>query len=57
MILKELAIKTKELIHEHPSLKNELLEFYYLAASEIEEGGSETHECYLALESMKELIN
>ena len=57
MTLKELASKTKELIHEHPSSKEELLELYYLAVSEVEEGGSENHKCELALNSMYELIN
>jgi hypothetical protein len=37
--------------------RNQIKEFYYLALSEIEEGGSEQHEISLAVNDINELIN
>ena len=51
--LKSVVIKA---INENPDLKSEILDFYYLAVSEIEEGGSESHECELAYNDIVELI-
>jgi hypothetical protein len=48
---------TKTFIIEHPDKKEEIKDLYYLALSEIEDGGSETHECELAYGSMIDLIN
>ena len=56
MNLAQLKEKTKELITKNPELKDDLMEFYYLAVSEIEEGGSESHECELAYSDMMDLI-
>lgn len=56
MTLKELSIHTKELTIKHPNLKQELIEFYILACDEVEEGGSEAHECELAISDMDDLI-
>lgn len=43
-------------IQEYPMLKEEISDFYYLAKDEIEEGGSEVHECNLAINSIDTLI-
>lgn len=51
--LKQLAIDT---ITAFPNLKSEVIEFYQLAKDEIEEGGSEEHECYLAERDIIQLI-
>jgi hypothetical protein len=56
MSIIELRQKVKELALEHPLFKEELYDFYYLAVSEIEEGGSEMHECELAYNDMLELV-
>ena len=56
MNLAQLKEKTKELITKNPELKDDLMEFYYLAVSEIEEGGSESHECELAYSDMMDLL-
>jgi len=56
MTLTELSIKTKQLSIKYPVLKQELIELYILACDEVEEGGSETHECELAISDMNELI-
>jgi hypothetical protein len=56
MTLKELSAFTKGLTEEHPHLKHELVELYILACDEVEEGGSESHECSLAQSDMFELI-
>jgi hypothetical protein len=45
------------MIDKHPHLTEEIRDLYSLAASEIEEGGSESHECHLAYEDINELIN
>lgn len=44
-------------MNAYPNLKEEILDFYYLAKDEIEEGGSEMHEINLAINSINELIN
>jgi len=56
MTLQELRKETQMLISQYPNLKDEIMDFYYLAVSEIEEGGSESHECELAHNDMLELI-
>ena len=56
MTLKELSIYTKELAIKYPVLKQELIELYILACDEVEEGGSEAHECELAVSDMDSLI-
>ena len=56
MNLSQLKQETKKFIIENPDLKDEILDFYSLACSEIEEGGSELHECELAYNDMVELI-
>lgn len=55
MTLSELREEAKKLISHHPELKDEIMDFYYLAVSEIEEGGSESHECELAYNDMMDL--
>ena len=42
-------------ISAYPNLKEEILDFYYLAISEIEEGASVMHEISLAMNSIREL--
>ena len=56
MNLPQLKEETTKFVAENPDLKDEILDFYYLAVSEIEEGGSEQHECDLAYNDMVELI-
>jgi hypothetical protein len=46
----------KEMINAHPQLKDDIMGLYELAVSEIEEGGSEIHECMLAYDDITELI-
>jgi hypothetical protein len=57
MTIAQLRIETKKLALENPLFKEELYDFYYLAMSEIEDGGSEMHECELAYNDMVELVN
>ena len=40
----------------YPNIKEEILDFYYLAKDEIEDGGSEIHEINLAINSINEFI-
>ena len=56
MTLTELSTRTKALTIKYPVLKQELIELYMLACDEVEEGGSETHECELAIADMDQLI-
>ena len=53
---KELYLKVLEYIKLYPSLKNEMLDLFHLANDEILEGGSEVHECELALSEIEDLI-
>jgi len=57
MNLQELKLKTRELIDEYPEYREEFVDFYELAESEIEEGGSEQHECELAYGDMMHIVN
>ena len=54
--LMELKVAVLRLIDKYPKKGDELREFYHLAVSEIEEGGSESHECSLAWRDMLELV-
>jgi hypothetical protein len=56
MGIKELKDQVLKLIDMHPKHTEELRDLYFLAMSEIDEGGSETHECDLALRDMLELV-
>jgi hypothetical protein len=57
MTLQELRQEAQKLIKEKPHLAGEIQELFSLAISEIEEGGSEHHECELAYNDMVELEN
>ena len=46
----------REKIAQNRDLQDEIVDFYNLALSEIEEGGSEAHEVELAINSIDELI-
>lgn len=51
--LKKFAIEKSK---EYPELKEDIYDLVYLAEDEIEQGGSITHECELAHNSIVELI-
>jgi hypothetical protein len=57
MNLEELKLKTRELINDYPEYREEFVDFYELAESEIEEGGSEQHECELAYGDMMHIVH
>ena len=57
MNLQQLKSEALRIIKANPDLKEEIQDLYSLAVSEIEEGGSETHECELAYNDMVELEN
>lgn len=57
MNIQQLRTYCKEMIDKHPQLADEIRDLFSLAVSEIEEGGSEMHECHLAYEDINELIN
>jgi hypothetical protein len=54
---KFLVTYLKEQITKYPNLKSEILDFYSLCQSEIEEGSSPEHERSLCYNSVEELIN
>lgn len=53
MNLERLKELTKQLIADYPQHTEELVDLYQLAVDEIDEGGSEAHECELAFSDMK----
>lgn len=57
MTFSELVKYANEKMVQYPDLKFDIIGFVDLAEMEIEDGGSETHECELALEDIKQLIN
>lgn len=46
-----------EKIEQHPNLKMEILDFFWLCIDEIHDGGSQPHEINLAINSINQLIN
>jgi hypothetical protein len=54
--MKEAVEFAKEFIKEHPNLKVEVMDLLELCQSEIEEGGSPTHEVDLCINSIKQLL-
>lgn len=56
MNLKELRTYCREQMSKNPDLSEEIRDIYYLAVSEVDEGGSETHECELAYNDISYLI-
>ena len=57
MNITQLKEHAKGIIANHPELKDEVIDLFELAMTEIEEGGSESHECQLAINDMDELVN
>jgi len=57
MTLRELYQYCQEVVEKHPSLGSEIMEFYDLAVMEVEDGGSENHECELAVSDIEDLVN
>lgn len=51
-----LKIKTLNLIDRYPQYAEDFMDYYQLAMDEIEEGGSEDHECEMAFNSMQEIL-
>jgi hypothetical protein len=45
-----------EKIKSYPKLKDEIMDFYSLCLSEIEDGGAEYHEVGMCLNDIEELI-
>ena len=56
MNISELFNFCKEKIKEFPDLKEEIMDIYQLVVDEIEEGGSEIHECSLAENEILDII-
>jgi hypothetical protein len=56
MTLQELRIKSIELTKQYPQYEDQIRDLFFLAQDEIEDGGSEAHECELAISDMEYLI-
>ena len=56
MTLQELQTFINKSTKDNPEIKFDILDFYSLCISEIEEGGSEMHEVELCMNSIEELI-
>lgn len=57
MYLHELKIYAVKMVKENPTLRKEIYDFVQLAIDEIEEGGSEQHECSLAQRDIEFIVN
>jgi len=55
MNISELRTKAIDIIKTSPDIKSEIQDIFSLAVSEIEDGGSEAHECMLAYNDMLEI--
>jgi len=56
MTLQELKIKSIELAKQHPHYEDQIRDLFFLAQDEIDDGGSESHECELAISDMESLV-
>lgn len=56
MSIKQLKEEALKLIDLYPKKAEEIRGYYFLAQDEIEEGGSEDHECELAYNDMLECV-
>lgn len=57
MNLHELKTYAVKMAKENPTLKSEIYDFVQLAIDEIDEGGSENHECELARRDIEFIVN
>lgn len=57
MNLHELKTYAVKMVEENPTLKKEIYDFVQLAIDEIDEGGSENHECELARRDIEFIVN
>jgi hypothetical protein len=57
MNLHELKTYAVKMVKENPTLKKEIYDFVQLAIDEIDEGGSEDHECNLAQRDIEFIVN
>lgn len=57
MTIKQLQEFCVGAMKKRPELKTEIENYFYLALDEIEDGGSEEHECELAVSDINELLN
>lgn len=55
--IKELRTEAMRLIDRYPQHSETIRGYYQLALDEIEEGGSESHECSLAYRDMLDCLN
>jgi hypothetical protein len=56
MNIQTLKAEALKIIKEIPDLADDVKDLFELAMTEIEEGGSESHECQLAINDMEELV-
>ena len=56
MNIQTLKQEASRIIKDIPALEDEVRDLFELAMTEIEEGGSESHECQLAINDMEELV-
>jgi hypothetical protein len=56
MDIENLKLHTRKFIKDFPQYREEFVDYYELALSEIEEGGSEDHECDMAYNSMLDIV-
>ena len=57
MRLRDLYQYCQEVSEKYPSMASKIMGFYDLAQMEVEDGGSEDHECELAVSDINDLIN
>jgi len=57
MTLRDLYQYCQEVGEKYPSMSSKIMGFYDLAQMEVEDGGSEDHECELAVSDIEDLIN
>ncbi len=56
MTLIELEIDARAIIAKRPDLRSQILDLVQLAKDEVEQDGSESHECELAMNDINDLL-
>ena len=55
MTKEDLRANCRRIVERNPELRSEVTDIFDMAISEIEDGGSESHECELATEDLDQL--
>lgn len=56
MTLQQLKTYAEDMSNRYPEHSDQIRDLYFLACDEVEDGGSEAHECELAISDIEDLV-